>query len=156
MRWPCSFHPRQGAGWAVWLRSSEGRVVRSGRCPSYVQSSNAAELSAIYAGVFLAVDAWGDRVGSVLVCADCQGALALAEPSLSPWPAMRRLQEKLRALLEGRGVALSLRWVRGHQAPSRSTQAYLNGRCDALARRGRLTGPTRASRGSPSSRGGAG
>lgn len=143
-----SFSERHGGGFGVWLRSYLGRVVRSGRCPRYVKSSTDAELSAIYAGVFLALRAWPSRVAGVLVCTDCQAAIDLARPgsALAPRKAARRLQRRLWALLDESHVELDLRWVKAHQKPTTSTRAYLNHQCDRLARRGRKrrrTAPTK-------------
>jgi ribonuclease HI len=140
-----SYSPGRGGAWAAWLRSERGRVVRHGRCPAYVKDSNAAELAAIYAGVFLAVRTWGSEVGGVLVCSDSQGALSLAsrEHPLSRKAANRRLQERLRHLAIERDLALDLRWVRGHQPLRSSTGAYLNGWCDRLARKARVSGTVR-------------
>ena len=41
---------QSSAAGAAWLRSCEGRLVRSGLCPSYVSDANAAEPAAIFAG----------------------------------------------------------------------------------------------------------
>src|SRR5688572_30666413 len=96
-----SWAKKSGGGWAVWLRSSEGRVVRQGPCPPYVKDSLEAELSAIYAGVFLAVRTWGSSVAGVLVCSDCQSALELLESGRLPKhkPGAQRLLQRVRALV---------------------------------------------------------
>lgn len=125
----------------MWLRSEEGRVVRSGPCPAYVMTSHQAELAAIFAGVYLAITSWPGRTRNVLVCSDCEGALyhARADSPLSRKTGTRRLQEKLRALLAEHSVGLSLRWVKGHRPGSEDTRAYLNNAVDRLARTARLT-----------------
>ena len=129
-----SFQRKTGGAWAVWLRSSAGRAVRQGACPSYVRDSNAAELSAIYAGVYMACRIWPSTTG-VLICSDCQGALAAAKSaaSLSLDPAIRRLQLHLRELLNTKRIELSFKWVKGHQRASASTPAWLNNQVDRLA-----------------------
>lgn len=141
-----SFVRRGTASWAVWLRSAEGRHVQSGPCPHYVRTSHQAELSALYAGVYLALRLWPSARG-VLLCSDCQGALLSArqDSRLSRDPATRRLQEKLRALLERSGVAIELRWVRGHQRANQGTAAWLNRACDRLARKERRRAATAVS-----------
>ncbi|WP_437934580.1 RNase H family protein [Sorangium sp. So ce341] len=139
---------RSGAGWAVWARCVEGRVVRSGACPGYVTSSLEAELAAIFAGVFVACRTWGARIGGVVVRTDCQAAiLLLTTDAVRPrtqkrWPGAMRLRAKILALVKERGIDLELRWVMGHQA-SHSVQAYLNRACDELAAaaRGVACGP---------------
>jgi ribonuclease HI len=134
-----SYSPHKGGAWAVWLRSTRGRIVRSGRCPNYVRNSNDAEFAAIYAGIYLAICAWGREVTGVLVRSDSEGALALARSAARPARTrrMRGLQTKLRRLVEPSQVELELRWVKGHQPKSASTAAWLNGYCDRLARKRR-------------------
>lgn len=133
-----SFDRKTGGAWAVWLRSGAGRAVRRGICPAYVRDSNAAELSAIYAGVYLACSIWPSTTG-VLVCSDCQSALAAAQPSasLSLDPAVRRLQQRLRELANTERLELRFKWVKGHQRASASTSAWLNNQVDRLAGRTR-------------------
>jgi hypothetical protein len=129
-----SFHRKAGGAWAVWLRCGAGRAVRQGTCPSYVRDSNAAELAAIYAGVYLACRIWPSTT-AVLVCSDCRSALAAADPSasLASDPAMRRLQQRLRELANAERLDLRFKWVRGHQRASASTSAWLNNQVDRLA-----------------------
>lgn len=134
-----SFSRAHGGGWAVWLRCALGRLVRRGPCPPYVRDSTAAELAAIFAAVHLAATRWPGRVRGVLVRGDCQGALALADPqaALTRNAGLRTLQQKLRATTAQHAITLECRWVRGHQAPSGGTSAFLNDACDRLARRAR-------------------
>ena len=129
-----SFQRKVGGAWAVWLRSDEGRAVRGGACPAYARDSNAAELAAIYASVYLACRIWPSTTG-VLICSDCQSALVAAEPStsLSAMPAMRRLQQRLRELANTKRLALRFKWVKGHQPMNTSTSAWLNNQVDRLA-----------------------
>jgi ribonuclease HI len=138
-----SYSPKDGGGWGVWIRSERGRIVRRGKCPPYVRSSGAAELSAIYAGVHIALRAWGAEVQGVFVRSDSQEALLRATPStpLARDVATRRLQQKLRSLL-GPSIELQTRWVKGHQGASRGTAAYLNTAVDRLARLGRTRRPS--------------
>jgi ribonuclease HI len=141
-----SFHPGQGGAWGVWLRSDAGRLVRHGACPAYVHDATVAELSAIFAGVYLALRTWGERVRGVSVRSDSQNALALADANspLARREHVRRLQLKLRLLLEEARVELDCKWVRGHQPAGAGTSAYLNRRCDKLARRARKANARRA------------
>jgi ribonuclease HI len=123
--------------WAVWLRSDEGRLVRSGKCPDYVVTSTNAELSAILAAVHLGVTSWaGARV--LLVRSDCLAALALADGSGRARDlAAQRMQKRIHSMVERSGVELRCRWVKAHQDSSTSREAYLNNACDRLARSGR-------------------
>jgi len=140
-----SFHRKNGGAWAVWLRSGAGRAVHRGTCPVYVRDCNAAELSAIYAGVYLACRIWPATTG-VLICSDSQSALAAADPtaSLSLNPAMHRLQQRLREVTSNKRLQLHFKWVKGHQRANASTSAWLNNQVD------RLVGSTRrAARSTP-------
>jgi ribonuclease HI len=134
-----SYSDRDGGAWAVWLRSDRGRIVRSGTCPQYVTDSTCAELSAIFAGVFLAVRTWPDT-HALLVCSDSQSALALAHPEAkrARKAANRKLQDKLQELLRQRKIELCFRWVKGHQPARAGTAAWLNRSCDKRARRARV------------------
>jgi ribonuclease HI len=131
-----SFSESRGARWAVWLRSDEGRIVRSGRCPDYVVTSTNAELSAILAGVHLALSRWvATRV--ILVRSDCKTALALADGSgRARDPAAQRLHGKIQGLLARAGVEIRCGWVKAHQPSATSRAAFLNNACDRLARKG--------------------
>jgi ribonuclease HI len=101
-----------------------------------VHDPTVAELSAIFAGVYLALRTWGERVRGVSVRSDSQNALALADANspLARREHVRRLQLKLRLLLEKASVELDCKWVKGHRPVRAGTSAYLNGRCDKLAR----------------------
>ena len=100
----------------------------------YVRDCNAAELSAIYAGVYLACRIWPATTG-VLICSDSQSALAAADPtaSLSLNPAMHRLQQRLREVTSNKRLQLHFKWVKGHQRVNASTSAWLNNQVDRLA-----------------------
>jgi ribonuclease HI len=138
-----SFSRRHGGAWAVWLRSTKGRIVQSGVCPSYVKDSNVAELAAIFAGVYIAIRSWGSQVRGIFVRSDSVVALAWVDPQapLGRLRATRRLQRKLRELLASAGVELSCRHARGHRPRNESTSAFLNAHCDRLARDARLRRP---------------
>lgn len=131
-----SFRRHFGGGWAVWLRSSEGRLVKSGVCPPYVKDSNAAELAAIFAGIYLARREWPSTIG-MLVRSDSMVALGACAPDapLHQNPALRRLQQRIRHV--GAGIELRTKWVKGHLPSSTGTHAWLNNQCDALAKQRR-------------------
>ena len=133
-----SFDRDDGGGWGVWVRSERGRIVRRGKCPPYVTTSGQAELAAIYAGLFLALRAWGADVRGFFVRSDSQEALLYLDSKapLSRARAVARLQTKIRGLIRP-GVDVHAKWVKGHQKRSTGTGAYLNAACDKLAKRGR-------------------
>lgn len=134
-----SWSKKTGGAWAVWLRSDAGRLVRGGQCPSYVKGSAQAELAAIFAGMFLAVRHWGAEVGSILICSDCVSALDAIDPEapLSKRKDVRRLQGRVRALVQEHGLRVETRHVRGHQDPDKNTPSFLNTQCDRIANRTR-------------------
>lgn len=130
-----SYSRKTGACWSAWRRSSAGRIIRSGACPSGIRDSVGAELAAIYAGVFLAVARLGAR--GVLVRSDCRPALGLAAPDARR--ARRReharLQARLRALVAEHDVDVDLQWTPPHRPRNEGTRAILNAACDRLASR---------------------
>jgi len=133
-----SFGRDRAGGWAVWLRSSAGRLTRQGPCPPWVKDSVSAELAAIFAAVHLSVATWSAGVQGVLVCSDCQPALELAAVQrIASAGAARRLEERLRSLTDKHGLSLRTRWVKGHRPASAGTAAYLNDWCDRSARAAR-------------------
>jgi ribonuclease HI len=141
-----SYSPKHGGAWAVWVRSDHGRLVRHGRCPRWVKDSGAAELAAVYAGIFLAHRAWSSELRRILVKSDSMDALAAATSLDKPRknPAMRRIQARLRELLAASPLSIETQWVRGHRPRESGVSAYLNDACDRLARRARVQNAGRA------------
>jgi hypothetical protein len=128
-----SFDRRRGGAWAAWLRCDVGRLTQHGRCPVYVKDSVSAELAAIYAAAYLAATTW--TVRGILVCSDCRPALELAATVRPGRGASRRLQERLREVLDRKSIALETRWVAGHRPRAAGTSAFLNDWCDREAKR---------------------
>lgn len=128
----------QGGGWAVWVRTKAGRVVRSGVCPGYIKHSGHAELSAIFAGIHVAVTCFPKCLG-VLVRSDCQEALRHLErrTEKSRDPAVQRLRDKVVEALGTRW--LRIKWVKGH-GRGEKTDSYVNNTCDRMARKARKSG----------------
>jgi len=56
---------------------------------------------------------------------------------LSENPAILRLQQRIRTVVEESPVALRVPWVRGHRPSAEGTAAFLNNWCDRAARKGR-------------------
>lgn len=119
-------------GWAVWLRSEQGRVIRSGTTPDYCTMAFEAELAAVFAGIHLARRHWNDT-SKVIVCSDCEQALWLMTGRLSPSRyASSRLMSRIRK--ESKEIRLVPKWVKGHRVTG-GTDAYLNRRVDQMARK---------------------
>jgi len=121
--------------WAIWLRSEKGRIVKYGKCPAAVDDNNAAEMYAALVGITVALRDWGPLVG-IQVNSDNQVVCS----SLWPWskdnrhPTIHRLQTAIRKLAQENSIKLRTKHVRGHQRPTH-TRAWLNNRCDRLARK---------------------
>lgn len=130
-------HAHKYGGWAVWARSEYGRLVKSGPCPEYVDDSNDAELAAMYAGIYLISQHWPDTE-RILICSDSQTALewVLDKPRRKDRTGTNRLQKKIRHLCIKHRLSITPRWVKGHSKAG-TAQAYLNRRCDELAKAAR-------------------
>jgi ribonuclease HI len=129
-----SFNGREGS-WAIWLRSEKGRIVKSGKCPVAVDDNNAAEMYAALVGITVALRDWGPLTG-IQVNSDNQVVCT----SLYSWskenrhPTILRIQTKIRQIVAESGVRIRTKHVRGHQR-SDHTRAWLNNRCDRMARK---------------------
>jgi ribonuclease HI len=126
-------------GWAAWCRSTRGRAVFNGPCPSYVVCSLSAEMSAIHAGVYVALREWPSAT-RLLVCTDCNEAIRwLNQSRFKPSHPLSVQRRRFESMVETCGFnrcAIDLRWVRGHQG-SRTRPGYVNAQCDKLANRAR-------------------
>lgn len=132
-----SFDPRtRRGGWAVWVKTEAGRIVRSGPCPAYVTNAHHAELAAIFAGIHLAVTHFPETT-AVLVRSDCQPALRdvdnLGRPARHR--VLSHLREKILKTLAGRVVRTS--WVKGHDGAG-TRPSWVNTACDRMAKEARL------------------
>lgn len=129
-----SFCPETLAGgWAVWLKSNQGRIVRSGLMPSYVQNSNDAELAAIFAGVYLATQKW-PSTEAILVRSDSQTALRwMRSAEGDRRDETQRLAAKIQELRAKHNFRIIDRWVKGHRRGTQ-TDVWLNNRVDEMAR----------------------
>ena len=130
-----SFCPHQlVGGWAIWLRSEQGRIVEDGPIPDYCTQSHEAELAAIYAGIYRTVKRW-PMTEAILVRSDCQTALELMGQKYRPRSrAAHRLVGKVQKLKTHHNLRLIPRWVKGHQT-AKKTDAWLNNKVDELARK---------------------
>ena len=133
------YHHDKVGGWAVWIRSERGRIVKHGPCPGYIKNSMQAELAAIYAGIRLTMNYWPDT-GRILVRSDCKAALQkLKEAKLGKTP-RRDTNKALNPVtrlcwkIEDVDVEVVPKWVRGH-ATDGSVQTWLNNHCDAEAKK---------------------
>jgi ribonuclease HI len=130
-----SFCPHQlVGGWAIWLRSEQGRIVEDGATPDYCTQSYEAELAAIYAGIYRTSKRWPGTT-AILVRSDCQTALELMDRKYRARSrSAHRLTTKIHQLQAQQGFRLISRWVKGHQRGSQ-TDAWLNNKVDELARK---------------------
>lgn len=131
------------ASWAIWARSSEGRLVHSGEYPGPCAVSDHAEAYAILMGIKAVLVAWEGVIG-IQINSDSKNALA-AVTYMAPTPRDRVLadiQEQVETALgrdyarhEG-GVRIRTKWVKGHQLGS-GVRAWLNNACDRIAKKAR-------------------
>lgn len=120
-------------GWAAWLRSECGRIVRSGVTPPYCVESYEAEIAAVFAGLHLAVTSWPTTT-AVLVRSDCRSAL----DALAPGRAFRhegavKLASMISDLRERHSLRLIPGWVKGHRHGA-AVDVHLNRQVDAKAK----------------------
>ena len=126
-----SFCPRTGAGgWACWLRSDLGRIVKAGPCPDYVTRSHEAELAAALAGIHFAVQTWPATARVLVRSDDRTTCRMLTGRQNARHPGARKLLEKVHRI----PVLRSARWVKGHQGDTGNADAYINNRVDRYAR----------------------
>lgn len=127
----------QHGGWAVWLRSERGRVIRQGVCPSQVTDSFLAELWAIKQALEIAITEWPDTE-RVLINTDC---LALVD-ALQPGAAYisreeaATIQEEIWAFAFAKYLTLHLKHVKAHTNGS-DVRSYINRAVDQKSRKAR-------------------
>lgn len=140
--------PQKGAGWGCWVRDSHTRVLRAGPCPDWVQSSDDAELCALYSGVYTALTRLqADQANIMIIKTDNQ--------SVARWFGWGRFRsrgtpeggkrgeliEKTLVHANEKQVRLVVVWVKGHRGAV-DTSAYLNTQVDQMAGEARKTQTT--------------
>ena len=131
----------EAAGWAVWAKSEKGRITVSDLIPSSfrVAHSGVAEYFALWKGMSLVLEKWGNEVQGILVCNDCTQALRNVWPWVYPASEFIQIRREIEKLYSK--VEIRTKWVKGHQMP-RETKFWLNNWCDKKSREARL-GATR-------------
>ena len=129
-----SYHPEKKlGGWAIWLKSAQGRIVRYGRCPKEINGAMSAEIYAAYVGIHMALRDWTDVEG-ILVNSDnqavCRGLWEWSKPTADP--IFNRIQLKIQQ--RTKDIKIRTKHVKGHQYFQKDVRAYLNNRCDRLSR----------------------
>jgi len=123
-------------GWAIWLRSERGRIVRHGSCPETVTDALLAELWAIKEALRIAVESWPETE-TVLINSDCLAATnALESRNYFKREEAAVLQEDILAFAFAKYLTLRFKHVKGHTG-SNDVRSYLNRRCDLMSRRAR-------------------
>lgn len=130
-----SFH-KQG-GWAVWLRSERGRVIRQGVCPAQVRDSFAAELWAIKQALEFAVAEWPDS-DVVLVNTDSLAAVDALENdgAWSQREEVAQIQEAIWSFVFRKYLTLRFKHVKAHTGQS-DVRSYINRAVDQKAKAAR-------------------
>jgi len=123
-------------GWAYHLKCDQGSFHKAGECPSWVNCSATAEMSAIIAGVYRAVRLF-DNVEGVGVFTDCHTAIHYLE--WQPDTIYRRkdwlvIQNKFRRMLYKYKCRAYFTHVKGHRSSKQGVSAFLNNKVDRLSR----------------------
>lgn len=124
---------RDIGGWAVWIRSEKGRIVRSGQCPRTVRDSADAEMYAAMKAVEICLENWGG-VSGIQINSDCM----MVVNALYPWskPIRRdsilKIQDQIRQTLKAKGIRIRCKHVKGHSGKG-NTRSWLNTQVDSLA-----------------------
>lgn len=127
------------AGWGIWLRDSNTRILRCGPCPPWVKSSNDAELTAVFAAIWTAVSNFDTGKANILVLkTDSQHVARLYgwNGGASKLPKKIQVLDLLHRsyqLVEDAELKLIVQWVKGHRG-AEDTPAFLNTQADRMAR----------------------
>jgi hypothetical protein len=128
----------QKSGWAVYLRSEKGRIIKHGKCPSGLVNSTGAEFYAVLMGIEIALAEWG-KFDGIFVNSDCTSVCR----GLWPWSNASRnkdlakIQNKIRKICADHGILVRTKHVKGHQNPKTGVRSFLNGKVDGLSRKSR-------------------
>lgn len=124
-------------GWAIWLRSGLGRIVRHGDCPDTVTDSFMAEMFAIKMALQVIVKEWpGGEV--VLVNTDCLAAIDGLTPGAPNFrnAGLLALQEEIESFVFSNYLTMRFKHVKGHTGRD-DIRSWLNRRVDQLSREAR-------------------
>lgn len=130
-----SYSGEHGGAWSIWLKSSEGRIIKSGKCPSDVRDAQAAEFYAAEMGVQIARREWS--ADGIQINTDCM-AVVHGLGSGYRWSTrkdIRRAQDRIFKL----GGRLRLKHVKAHTS-GQDTRSYLNRQVDRYANKARKGG----------------
>lgn len=130
-----SFHQR--GGWAVWLRSERGRIVRQGKCPDTITDSFAAELWAIKQALEISVAEWPEGE-VVLINTDCLAAIDGLQPGAPNFgrEELVDIQEAIESFVFANYLTLRFKHVKAHTGQS-DVRSYINRAVDQKSRRAR-------------------
>ena len=122
-------------GYGIKIRYSQAPyIIEESRKSPYSTNSTAGELHAILKGIEICKDTWQDLAG-IGVKSDNQQAIKIVTYN-APVPQneeLAELQKWIRFTLED--IRIRPSWVKAHQDPSTSTQAYMNDVVDKLSRK---------------------
>jgi ribonuclease HI len=118
------------ATWAVWLRSNKGRIVKSGKCPSWIKDINAAEIFAIYKGAQIAIKKWDATF--LWVRTDSKTAITM----LIKKGTIRTREDiqQARGLFQQLDIDAHFKHIKAH-GNGETIQSYINNECDRRAGR---------------------
>lgn len=130
------------ATWSFWARSEHGRIVKDGRCPSFVSDSNSAEMMAVYKATVAILRKWGDSgIEGLLFNTDSKNAIyflkykSTAENSKSKKKnEYLRIRRELYVLLDKVECKIKFKHIKGHQRKSKNVRTWLNNTVDERSR----------------------
>jgi ribonuclease HI len=129
-----SFKHGKGS-WGIWLRSEQGRLVKAGTCPEWVDTNTTAEMCAGYVALFLAHRTW-PKMTHLCLNSDCQATVGYLATKCTQEPSresMRRIQKLVRDFCAGHGrIYIRTKHVKGHMRGD-DVRTYLNHQVDRIA-----------------------
>ncbi len=128
-----SFREGQGS-WAYWIRSGKGRIINSGPCPRDVQTSNQAELYAVYMALETIKKELPKTLGILL---NSDSLLACDKTPLGSSPiqgASKKWQKEIHRLIKEQTWQYRTRHIKAHQKV-RCTRTFINSQVDELAKK---------------------
>jgi ribonuclease HI len=127
-----SFKNGQGS-WACWIRSGKGRIVKNGPCPKEIQTSNQAELYAVFKALEIIKEELPKTVGiylnsdSQLVCEKSLVGTSEVQGASKKW------QKAIHSILIDQNWELKTKHIKAHQKVQ-CTRTFINNKVDELAR----------------------
>lgn len=122
--------------WAFWARSDHGRHMLSAVVPKGITNINSAETYAICQGMYKCLQKWPKTEG-FFVFSDSLSAINLLRGGNSKSDILNRLKDSFDKMVKEHDLKVTLRHVKAHKNPNKSTRNWLNNWCDESAKKSR-------------------